>query len=423
MGREIERKFLVCGEEWRQGASPVLCRQGYLYSEIGLTIRVRVQGAQAFLTVKGKTEGIARPEYEYPIPVTDAEEMLEDLCERRLVEKNRYTVWHAGTKWEIDDFLGENQGLIVAEVELDTDDQGVTLPDWVGEEMTSDPRYRNAYLARHPYSQWGTSATVDDRVRGILVGLAAGDRNGGPIQMALRLAESLAEHRRFDLEDVAGRYIAWWKEGAYDTGPISARVFSLVASGATFHEASSRVHEESDGLTSGCNPAHRSAPLAMASFLPDDQLARLAAEEAALTHHDPLAGDVAGATVVLCRALVREVAWTRALELASLGRFPRTKSALCPEAKQCPRNGGIAADVLHAAVHFLNRSASFSEALDQSIAFAGLANYCPVLVGAIGGARWGASRIPTLALAHFRFTQRLHTVADALSTEWVASDV
>jgi adenylate cyclase len=154
MGQEIERKFLVRGDGWRQGASGVFCRQGYLLSEIGRTIRIRIHGTQAFLTIKGKTEGIARLEYEYPIPVVDAHEMLERLCACPWVEKTRYIVWHAGMKWEIDEFLQENQGLIVAEVELKFEGQVVELPTWVGEEVSHDPRYLNVNLAKYPYSQW-----------------------------------------------------------------------------------------------------------------------------------------------------------------------------------------------------------------------------------------------------------------------------
>jgi adenylate cyclase len=155
MGREIERKFLVRGDGWRPGARTVFYRQGYLLAEAGRTIRVRVQGDQAFLTIKGRTETIARLEYEYPIPVADAHEMLERLCRQPFVEKYRSTIEHAGMTWEVDEFLGENQGLIVAEVELESEDQVVERPEWVGEEVTHDPRYLNANLATYPFARWG----------------------------------------------------------------------------------------------------------------------------------------------------------------------------------------------------------------------------------------------------------------------------
>src|SRR5258706_9019392 len=135
------------------------------------------------------------------------------------------------------------------------------------------------------------SIDQQDRVRGTLVGLAAGDRIGGPLRMALCLAESLVERRRFDREDLLGRYLAWWREEGFDTGPVSASVFRLIASGVPWEEAAARAHAESDGFTAGCNPAHRSPPLAMAAFLSDDRLPDLAVRQAALTHKDPLAGD------------------------------------------------------------------------------------------------------------------------------------
>src|SRR3954471_12286030 len=117
---------------------------------------------------------------------------------------------------------------------------------------------------------------VQDRVRGVLVGLAAGDRNGGPIRMAVRLAESLIERQRFDPEDLLDRYLGWWREGAFDTGPTTAEVLSLIDAGVPNFEAVQRVHEASGGLTAGCNPAHRCPPLSMAASLPDDELAAYA---------------------------------------------------------------------------------------------------------------------------------------------------
>lgn len=154
MGMEIERKFLLCGADWRQGATAVFCRQGYLLSNMACTIRVRVIGDQGFLTVKGQSVGLARPEYEYEIPLADAQAMLDSLCARPLVEKVRHTLTYADITWEIDEFLNENQGLIVAEVELESADQSVELPPWIGREVSADPRYLNVNLARHPFSLW-----------------------------------------------------------------------------------------------------------------------------------------------------------------------------------------------------------------------------------------------------------------------------
>lgn len=157
MAREIERKFLVSGEGWRAGARGVLYRQGYLSagSDAGCTVRVRVAGERAWLTVKGPASRGARDEYEYPIPVADAGEMLERLCAGGRVEKLRHRVLFGGRTWEVDEFTGENAPLVVAEVELDAIDAPVDLPPWVGREVTDDPRYTNAALARLPFRRWG----------------------------------------------------------------------------------------------------------------------------------------------------------------------------------------------------------------------------------------------------------------------------
>ncbi len=153
MAQEIERKFLVRGDGWRHGEGERY-RQGYLCSEPGRTVRVRVAGARGYLTVKGRTEGIARDEFEYPIPLDDAEAMLDRLCVPPLIDKTRHRVEHAGHSWEVDEFHGENEGLVLAEVELATADERPPLPAWVGEEVSQDPRYFNANLARRPYRSW-----------------------------------------------------------------------------------------------------------------------------------------------------------------------------------------------------------------------------------------------------------------------------
>ncbi|MGA7936383.1 MAG: CYTH domain-containing protein [Kovacikia sp.] len=153
MAIEIERKFLVKGNQWRLLAAGTCYRQGYIASG-EKTVRVRVVGSQGYLTIKGPTTGIARAEYEYGIPVADALEMLQTLCPPPLIQKTRYTVEWAGLKWEIDEFEGENQGLIIAEVELTDANQAIDLPDWIGEEVSHDSRYFNANLAKHPFSQW-----------------------------------------------------------------------------------------------------------------------------------------------------------------------------------------------------------------------------------------------------------------------------
>jgi len=148
MAVEIERKFLVTGEGWRERAGPGrrFC-QGHVATADHASVRIRRTDNKAFVTIKGKRNGIARPEFEYEIPTADAEEMLKTLCKRPLLEKTRYCVEHAGLVWEVDVFVGRNEGLILAEVELDHPDQPVSIPDWVGREVTDDPRYRNATIA------------------------------------------------------------------------------------------------------------------------------------------------------------------------------------------------------------------------------------------------------------------------------------
>jgi ADP-ribosyl-[dinitrogen reductase] hydrolase len=259
-------------------------------------------------------------------------------------------------------------------------------------------------------------SAVADRCRGVLPGLAAGDRNGGPTELAVRLAESLAERRAFDRDDVLARYLAWWREGAFDTGPVAALVLERVACGVPVDKAVAQADRELGGQTAGCNPAHRAAPVAMAAFLADEILGDCAVQEAALTHAHPLAGDVAAAVVGLCRALVRGYGWGAALSMAALGRLPATGRALQPTAspKRLSR-GGFAPDVLQAAVHFVTAHASFDAALTASLTFAGPANYCPVLVGSIGGARWGARAIQAEHLAHCRDRPRIAAAAAALS--------
>ncbi|MBW4553053.1 MAG: CYTH domain-containing protein [Aphanocapsa sp. GSE-SYN-MK-11-07L] len=154
MGQEIERKFLVQGEAWRWLGSSEVYAQGYLATNQGCTVRVRRVGDRGYLTIKGPTVGCSRSEYEYAIPATEAAAMLSQLCAKPLIEKTRYKVPVSGLIWEIDEFAGANQGLIVAEVELSHPDQPIALPDWIGSEVTDDPRYYNSNLAQHPYSEW-----------------------------------------------------------------------------------------------------------------------------------------------------------------------------------------------------------------------------------------------------------------------------
>lgn len=154
MAKEIERKFLLTGEQWRKLAQGTHYRQGYLNSIKERTVRIRTINDKAYLTIKGITISATRAEYEYEIPHADCMEMLDGLAERPIIEKNRYKIPYAGLIWEVDEFLGVNKGLVVAEVELESEDQAFEKPDWVGEEVTGDPRYFNSNLVANPYTSW-----------------------------------------------------------------------------------------------------------------------------------------------------------------------------------------------------------------------------------------------------------------------------
>ena len=182
MALEIERKFLVRGDRWRSEAGVgVAMRQGYLRgfgsgrsvaaagsgedttgsgdgaAGGGAVVRVRLTGADAWLTIKGPTEGIRREEFEYPLPPDDARAMLARLCESGIIEKVRYRIEFAGWSWEVDEFLGKNAGLVVAEIELPSEDADPDLPSWVGQEISDDPRFFNSSLSARPYGVWGAA--------------------------------------------------------------------------------------------------------------------------------------------------------------------------------------------------------------------------------------------------------------------------
>jgi adenylate cyclase len=152
MATEIERKFLVTGDSWRQ-PDPTPMSQGYLSLAKERTVRVRIAGDRAYLTIKGATVGVSRPEFEYEIPVADAEAMLA-MCDGPIVRKARHLVTYRGSQWEVDEFSDDNAGLVVAEIELESEDQPFERPDWLGQEVSDDPRYLNSNLAVTPYSDW-----------------------------------------------------------------------------------------------------------------------------------------------------------------------------------------------------------------------------------------------------------------------------
>jgi len=153
MGKEIERKYLVKGETFKEMGEGVLYRQGYLNSQKERVVRARTMGSKAALTIKGITVGATRLEFEYDIPMDDCNQLL-DLCEQPIIEKTRYKVPFGGLIWEVDEFHGVNDGLVVAECELESEDQSIDKPEWIGDEVTGDPRYFNSNLIANPFTTW-----------------------------------------------------------------------------------------------------------------------------------------------------------------------------------------------------------------------------------------------------------------------------
>ena len=154
MALEIERKFLLLSDEYKAASTSKRIVQGYICSDKNRVVRVRIYGEKAYITIKNATIGFARNEFEYAIPVADAQVMLTEICEKPIIEKVRYRYDYKGFCWEIDEFHGENEGLVMAEIELPTVDCVFEKPPFIGEEVTNDTRYYNASLIRNPYKNW-----------------------------------------------------------------------------------------------------------------------------------------------------------------------------------------------------------------------------------------------------------------------------
>lgn len=154
MGIEIERKYLINEDKWQPRDDGISIRQGYLCTDKERTVRVRTKGKKGYLTIKGENQGISRMEMEYEIPFEDATKLLNNLCHKPLIEKTRHIEEHLGHTWEIDVFFGDNEGLIVAEVELSSIKEEVKLPDWIDREVSDDKRYYNSSLCLKPYKTW-----------------------------------------------------------------------------------------------------------------------------------------------------------------------------------------------------------------------------------------------------------------------------
>ena len=154
MAIEIERKFLVKEKPFSIAKRSLKINQGYIINEKSKVIRIREKGDDYFLTIKGNNIGISRLEYDFPISKEDAKELIFHFCKTTLIEKTRHYIEHKGHTWEVDEFHGKNNGLIVAEIELESEDEKFEIPDWVGEEVTQDDKYYNMNLAIHPFTSW-----------------------------------------------------------------------------------------------------------------------------------------------------------------------------------------------------------------------------------------------------------------------------
>jgi CYTH domain-containing protein len=154
MPLEIERKYLLKNDKWKSQAEGILYKQGYLFDTKGRSARVRIVGNEAFLTIKASRSGIVRDEYEYAIPLADALEMMENHCNDEIIEKTRYKITYQNMVWEVDEFHGKNQGLVVAEIELSDASDNIEKPEWLGQEVSNDPKYFNTNLVRNPYCTW-----------------------------------------------------------------------------------------------------------------------------------------------------------------------------------------------------------------------------------------------------------------------------
>ena len=233
--------------------------------------------------------------------------------------------------------------------------------------------------------------------------------------MALVLAESLRDRNGFNAPDLVARYLRWWQKDGFDTGPTVENVLARVASGIKISRAAAQVHADSGGMTAGCNPAHRVAPLALCVAVPDRKLANIAVQEAALTHRHPLAGQASAVMASLCRSLIQGETWEPALDRALKNRSGAFRAAFKTSAAGPLSPSGFAPDALAAAVHFVAGAESFETAFEAAIEFAGPANYCPVLVGALAGARWGGAGIDRGWTGHHGASaSALEAVADAL---------
>ena len=213
--------------------------------------------------------------------------------------------------------------------------------------------------------------------KAIEIGFQRGDKNGGPTELAKILSNSLVACNGFNQSDLVKRYYHWWNTDAFDTGPTFAMVFQKVSQGISIEDASIQVHKQLNGMTAGCGPAHRIAPLAGFKDIPTNQLIDFARQEAKITHYHTDAGNCSAVMVLLCRYLIEGHSWNDSKNLVSQNE--EMKSTWINIQNANLNAGGYVLDVMHSAVHFLN----VEDALEKSLEFAGPSNYCPVIVGII----------------------------------------
>ena len=213
--------------------------------------------------------------------------------------------------------------------------------------------------------------------KSILNGFKAGDKNGGPTELAKILSASLIACNSFNQSDLVKRYHNWWNTGAFDTGPTFAMVFQKLSQGISVEDASIQVNKALNGKTAGCGPAHRIAPLAAFKNIPTNKLVEYARQEARITHYHPDAGNCSGVMVLLCRYLLEGYSWDESKDLVT--KDEKVKSTWIKIQHANLNNGGYVLDVMHSALHFLESENS----LKNSLKFAGPANYCPVIVGVL----------------------------------------
>ena len=211
----------------------------------------------------------------------------------------------------------------------------------------------------------------------ILKGYISGDKNGGPTELAKILSESLINCNGFNQNDLVKRYYHWWKTDAFDTGPTFAMVFQKVSQGVPIQDASIEVNIALNGKTAGCAPAHRIAPLAAFKNIPTNKLLDYARQEAKITHYHPEAGNCSAVMVLLCRFILEGNSWSESKNLVS--KYDDLQSTWRNIQNANLNNGGYVLDVMHTAFHFLDKE----DSLNNSLNFAGPANYCPVIVGVI----------------------------------------